>query len=108
MRLGRNKIVNWQFKYYWTISIAMNLFLPLLIGFFIKGSLLGATSCFVFVGLGRALQHQITFCVNSVNHMFGGTKEFYDGTARNIWWLSLLLLGENYHNFHHATCWRYA
>jgi stearoyl-CoA desaturase (delta-9 desaturase) len=47
------------------------------------------------------LQQQATFCVNSLCH-FAGTRQYYKGTAGDIWWMALFLLGENWHNFHHA------
>jgi stearoyl-CoA desaturase (delta-9 desaturase) len=31
-----------------------------------------------------------------------GSKKYYKGTAGDNWWLAPLLLGENWHNFHHA------
>ena len=55
----------------------------------------------LFIGLGRALQQQITFFVNSLCH-FIGTQPYTKGTSGDIWWLAILLLGENWHNFHHA------
>jgi DnaJ-class molecular chaperone len=47
------------------------------------------------------VQQQVTFFVNSLCH-FVGTQKYTNGTSRDIWWLALLLLGENWHNFHHA------
>lgn len=100
-KLGRNKILRWQLKYYWQISVFMNVILPGLVGYIITGNYVGMYAGFVFIGLGRALQQQVTFFVNSLCHFFG-TKLYYIGTAGDIWWLALLLLGENWHNFHHA------
>jgi len=100
-KLGKNKLLIWQLKYYGQIAVFMNLVLPLTIGFAIGGTLVSAAAGFIFMGLGRAFQQQMTFCVNSLCH-FIGTKNYYAGTARDIWWLFFLLLGENWHNFHHA------
>ncbi|WHA05142.1 fatty acid desaturase [Candidatus Bandiella numerosa] len=101
-KLGRNKVVLWQFRHYWKIAIFMNTILPMVIGYLIGGNLRYALGAFIFIGIGRAIQQQATFCVNSVVHMNIGSKEYYYGTARDIWWLFFLLLGENWHNFHHA------
>ncbi|XVN43344.1 MAG: fatty acid desaturase [Candidatus Rickettsia vulgarisii] len=98
---GRNKILKWQLKYYWEISIFMNSLFPMLIGYLIGGTLISAYAGFLFIGCGRALQQHATFCVNSLCH-FTGSKKYYKGTAGDIWWMALFLLGENWHNFHHA------
>ena len=102
IKLGRNKIVLWQFKNYWKIAIFMNTVLPFLLGYFVGGTLYHAISCFIFIGIGRVLQQQATFCVNSVVHTNIGSRKYYSGTAADVWWLFFLLLGENWHNFHHA------
>jgi len=101
VKLGRNKLLRWQLKYYWELAIIMNLFVPAIVGFAIGNSLQSAYAGFLFIGLGRALQQQITFFVNSLCH-FAGTKKYVKSTSGDIWWLALLLLGENYHNYHHA------
>ena len=101
-KLGRNKIVLWQFKNYWKIAIIMNTLVPLMLGYIIGGNFKFALGAFIFMGIGRVVQQQATFCVNSVVHTNIGSKDYYYGTARDIWWLFFLLLGENWHNFHHA------
>lgn len=101
-KLGRNKIVLWQFKNYWQIAAFMNFIIPTVIGYLLGGNLRYVLGAIIFMGLGRAIQQQATFCVNSVVHTNIGSKEYYNGTATDIWWLAPLLLGENWHNFHHA------
>lgn len=101
VKLGRNKLLRWQLKYYWMIAVFMNTVFPALVGFVFGHTILAAYSGFVFIGLGRALQQQITFFVNSLCH-FAGTQKYTKGTSGDIWWLALLLLGENWHNYHHA------
>lgn len=101
VKLGRNKVLRWQLKYYWHIAIAMNTIVPAFVGFVFDGSALAAYAGFLFIGLGRALQQQATFFVNSLCH-FVGTQKYTNGTSRDIWWLAFMLLGENWHNFHHA------
>jgi stearoyl-CoA desaturase (delta-9 desaturase) len=101
-KLGRNQIVMWQLKHYWKIAIFMNSLFPFLLGVMIGGDILHGISAFLFFGIGRALQQQATFCVNSIVHLGIGGKEYYYGTARDMWWLFFILLGENWHNFHHA------
>ncbi len=101
VKLGKNKLLKWQLKYYWQLAVLMNVIAPALIGYLIGGKILSAYTGFLFIGLGRAIQQQATFCVNSLCH-FLGTKKYYKGTAGDIWWMAIFLLGENWHNFHHA------
>lgn len=101
VKLGRNKLLRWQLKYYWQLAVAMNTIIPALAGYLVGGTLKYALAGFIFIGLGRALQQQVTFFVNSLCH-FVGTQNYTNGTSRDIWWLFFLLLGENWHNFHHA------
>ncbi|MFY9589321.1 fatty acid desaturase [Rickettsia endosymbiont of Halotydeus destructor] len=98
---GRNKLLKWQLKYYWQIAIFMNVIVPLFVGYLIGGTIASSYMAFLFMGIGRALQQQATFCVNSLCH-FVGSKKYYKGTAGDIWWMALFLLGENWHNYHHA------
>lgn len=99
--LRKNQLLVWQFRHYWELLVLTNLLIPIIIGFLVMPNLQGALSGFIFMGLARALQQQMTFCVNSLLH-FIGTHKYARGTAGDVWWLSILLLGENWHNFHHA------
>jgi stearoyl-CoA desaturase (delta-9 desaturase) len=101
VKLGRNEILRWQMKYYWQIATFMNAVLPPIVGYICFHTIQGALAGYVFIGLARAFQQQMTFCVNSLTH-FIGKKQYYNGTAGDIWWMFIFLLGENWHNFHHA------
>lgn len=101
VKLGKKKMLRFQLKYYWQLAVLMNIAVPAAFGYVLTGTVAGALAGYLFIGLGRALQQQITFFVNSLCH-FVGTQKYTDGTARDIWWLAFLLLGENWHNFHHA------
>lgn len=101
VKLGKNKLLRWQLKRYWILAILMNTVAPAFIGFIFSQTLSGAYAGFLFIGLGRALQQQVTFFVNSLCH-FTGTQKYIQGTSGDVWWLALLLLGENWHNYHHA------
>ncbi len=101
VKLGRNKLLRWQLKYYWKLAILMNALVPAVLGLMVGGTMHNAFAGFLFLGVGRALQQQATFCVNSLCH-FMGNRKYYKGTARDIWWMAIFLLGENWHNFHHA------
>ncbi len=101
VKLGKNKILKWQLRYYWQIATIMNTIVPALVGILIGQKLLYAYAGIVFIGMARICQQHLTFCVNSLCH-FLGSKGYTKGTAGDIWWLAILLLGENWHNFHHA------
>ncbi len=101
VKLGRNKLLKWQLKYYWELVFFMSLVVPAIIGYLVGGTLFWAYTGFLFIALGRALQQQATFCVNSLCH-YVGKRKYQNGTAGDIWWMALFLLGENWHNFHHA------
>lgn len=100
-KLGKNKILRWQLKYYWIIAATMNTVVPATLGLVFGKTMLAAYAGYLFIGVGRALQQQATFCVNSLCH-FIGSQEYTKGTAGDIWWMAIFLLGENWHNFHHA------
>ena len=101
VKLGRSKLLKWQLQYYWQVAVFMNIVPPALLGYLIGGTAMSAYAGFLFIGIGRAIQQHATFCVNSMCH-FLGSKKYYKGTAGDIWWMALFLLGENWHNFHHA------
>lgn len=100
-KLGKNKLLLWQLKHYWKLAVLMNTLFPFLIGYAVGGDWWHGFIAFLFAGVGRAIQQHMTFCVNSVCH-FIGAKSYANSTAGDIWWLAPLLLGENWHNFHHA------
>lgn len=101
--LGRNPILRWQMKIYWQLAAFMNIVPPAIFGclFLQEMSIGAALSGILFFGLGRAIQQQMTFCVNSLCH-FIGKKKYANDSSYDIWWLAPMLLGENWHNFHHA------
>jgi stearoyl-CoA desaturase (delta-9 desaturase) len=48
-----------------------------------------------------ALWH-LTWCVNSVCHVWGARPNQTRDESGNVWWVGLLTLGEGWHNNHHA------
>ncbi|MEM9531174.1 MAG: fatty acid desaturase [Pseudomonadota bacterium] len=96
--LRRDPVVMWQFRNYWTLTWLMNLGVPALIGW-IAGDLWGVILLAGFLRL--VVNHQITFMVNSLAHMWGKQPFTEENTARDNWLIALLTFGEGYHNFHH-------
>jgi stearoyl-CoA desaturase (Delta-9 desaturase) len=91
-------IVMWQDKHYVAITTAMNLGLPLLLGF-IYGEVMGFL---LLVGLLRLLvNHHVTFFINSLAHYWGKQPYTDENSARDNAFLAVLTYGEGYHNYHH-------
>jgi stearoyl-CoA desaturase (delta-9 desaturase) len=102
--LRRDPILAWQHRYWLPIAIGINLLLIGLAGLLL-GRLLGM---FIIAGLLRAVvvQH-FTFCINSLAHLWGTQPYSRATTSRDNWALSLITLGEGYHNYHHSFEWDY-
>jgi stearoyl-CoA desaturase (delta-9 desaturase) len=84
----------------WVIA---GLIIPAAIGALWSGGLIGGIAGFLWGGLLRI------FCVfnaasliNSVCHVYGKSPYPVPNCSRNVWWLSLVTLGESWHNNHHA------
>ncbi|MDZ4854507.1 MAG: acyl-CoA desaturase [Nitrospirota bacterium] len=59
--------------------------------------------CFLLAGFGRIfLVFNSTFCINSVCHLWGSQPYSRSNSSRDSWWVSLITLGEGYHNYHHT------
>ncbi|MEM1090068.1 MAG: fatty acid desaturase [Pseudomonadota bacterium] len=96
--LKRDPIVMWQHRNYWLLTWTANLGVPALIGL-IAGDLWG---CLLLAGFARlVLNHQVTFMINSLAHMWGNQPYTEENTARDNWLIALVTCGEGYHNFHH-------
>ena len=64
---------------------------------------IGGVSCFMLAGVGRIfLVLNSTFCINSVCHLWGSQPYSRSNSSRDSWWVSLITLGEGYHNYHHT------
>lgn len=84
----------------WAVA---SLALPFGIGWLWSGTFGGAITAFVWAGVVRmALLHHVTWSINSVCHMVGTRPFATDDQSRNVRFLSLVSLGESWHNLHHA------
>jgi stearoyl-CoA desaturase (Delta-9 desaturase) len=96
--LHREPLVMRQHRYYIPLALAMNLGLPLLLGW-ACGDIVGM---FLLAGVLRlVVSHHATFFINSLAHMWGAQPYSEDNTARDNGIVALLTYGEGYHNFHH-------
>ncbi|MGD0809562.1 MAG: acyl-CoA desaturase [Acidimicrobiales bacterium] len=81
----------------------VSLAIPFGIGWAVTGTLVGGISAFVWAGLVRmALLHHVTWGVNSICHMVGRRPFATTDESRNVAVLSVLSMGESWHNLHHA------
>ena len=80
--------------------------LPGIIGFVATGTLGGAVSAFLWGSVVRVflLQH-VTWSINSVCHFYGKEAFRARDESRNVWPMSVLSVGESWHNNHHAFPW---
>lgn len=97
-RLHGNPVIEWQEKYYWPISIALNLLIPVAISIAVGAPWWGGV---LVSALRVAFMCNVVFAVNSVCHVWGTRPFTRDVSAKNVWWFPFAL-GEQYHNYHHA------
>ncbi len=96
--LAQDPIVAWQSRWYWTLVLATNVALPLLLGW-MAGEIIGM---FLLVGVLRlVMSHHVTFFINSLAHMWGKQPYTDENSARDSHLLAMFTHGEGYHNFHH-------
>jgi len=81
-----------------------SLAVPLVLGWALFGSLAGALSALFWAGIVRTvLLHHITWSINSVYHLWGRAPFATTDDSTNVAALSVVALGENWHNFHHSS-----
>ena len=91
--LLKDPVVTFVGRTYW-LWAALGLLVP---------SLIAGWPGLLWGGLVRmALQHHITWSVNSVCHIFGRREFATNDQSRNEWIVGLLAFGEGWHNNHHA------
>ncbi len=83
--------------------VALSFGLPPLIGFAVTGTAGGAVSAFIWGSLVRIFMlHHVTWSINSICHFYGDRPYQTTDFSTNNWMLSLISLGESWHNNHHA------
>ena len=91
-----------HFQRFYGIYVALSLGLPGLVGWALGGAA-EALRCVLWAGCVRVFViHQATFAVNSLGHSIGPQDFSSRDSSRNLWLFSILLLGDGYHNNHHA------
>jgi len=86
--------------------VTLSLIAPVILGIVIRGSYDWMLVDFVWGGLVRIFfVHHVTWCVNSVCHVWGDRPFVTGDQSTNNWLIGFLGLGEGYHNCHHAFPW---
>lgn len=99
--LRKDPLIMWQHRYYRLIVLS-GLALPFGLGYWHEG-LMGGASCFLLAGMLRLFTVlNSTFTINSLCHMFGSQPHGTQDSSRDSWLISLISLGEGYHNYHHT------
>ena len=77
--------------------------LPAVVGFAITGTLRGAVTAFLWGSLVRIFMlHHVTWSINSICHFYGDRPYQTTDFSTNNWVLSIISMGESWHNNHHA------
>jgi stearoyl-CoA desaturase (delta-9 desaturase) len=83
--------------------VAISFGLPPVVGLAVTGTVGGAVSAFVWGSLLRIFMlHHVTWSINSICHFYGDRPYQTTDFSTNNWVLSLISLGESWHNNHHA------
>ncbi len=97
--LLENRLVLFQHKYHFVLSLVTNALVCAGIGWYF-GDYLGA---FVLVWWTRLLvSHHLTWFVNSLAHTWGSRSFSREQSAVDNFILAFLTVGEGYHNYHHT------
>jgi stearoyl-CoA desaturase (delta-9 desaturase) len=77
--------------------------IPFALGWAIGGSLSDGLWALLWGGVVRMfLLHHVTWSINSICHFFGRRRFDVEDESRNVFWLSVLSMGEAWHHNHHA------
>jgi stearoyl-CoA desaturase (delta-9 desaturase) len=99
--LLQDDLIVWLNRRY-LLWVLLGLAIPVAAGYVADGQT-GAVEGLLWGGLLRIFfVHQITWGLNSLNHVFGYRSYECSDNSRNIRWLALVTMGEGWHNNHHA------
>lgn len=85
------------------VWISLGLLIPALFCYALVPTWEAATGGLLWGGILRiAIACQVTFCVNSVCHLWGPRPFAVRDESRNNSWVAMLAMGEGWHNNHHA------
>jgi stearoyl-CoA desaturase (delta-9 desaturase) len=103
--IENDSVVMFQHKNYFLMSNLFCFILPSVYGYYAWNSLW--IGYFYFGVLKWVLLLHITWCVNSVAHMWGSTPYNSNISSRQNTFTSIFAMGEGWHNYHHAYPYDY-
>lgn len=102
--LKEDRLIVWQHRYFVPLAILMGFIFPMAVAALWHDAIGGL----ILAGALRiAFNHQVTFCINSVCHVFGKHNYSTEQSARDNWFTALFTYGEGYHNYHHKFMFDY-
>lgn len=100
--LARDKDIRWISRNF-LVLVLIGFLLPGFIGLAIGGTAISFATGVLCGGLVRLFfGNHLTYAINSICHVFGRRRFAVADESRNVAWLSVLTLGESWHNNHHA------
>lgn len=97
-RLKDNAVIAWQERYYWPLSVLLNVGIPVALSVAVGSPCWGGL---LLSALRLVFSAHAIYAVNSICHMWGSRPFTRNVSARDVWWFPFSL-GEQYHNYHHA------
>jgi stearoyl-CoA desaturase (delta-9 desaturase) len=83
--------------------VALGIAIPGAIGLAVTGTWRGAFEAALWGGPVRIfIGHHVTWSINSVCHFFGTRRFEISDHSTNVFWLSVLSMGESWHHNHHT------
>nr|AFJ66832.1 delta 12 acylCoA desaturase/acetylenase [Chauliognathus lugubris] len=103
--LYSDPIVNFQYKYYYQILFVVFLVVPTFIPMYFWNETFVNAFC---LNLSRyLLSLHCTWLVNSAAHLYGNKPYDKSLYSSENFWVTILVNGEGWHNYHHAFPWDY-
>ena len=100
--LGRDPAIRWMSRHFLTL-VAAGVVAPGVLAYALTGRPLALLTGMLWGGLVRIfLLDHVTWAINSVGHITGRRRFATNDHSHNLPLLSLLSLGESFHNNHHA------
>lgn len=101
--LQQDPILRFQHRFFVPLATLVAFGLPMAIAS-LWGDVWGGLIIAGFLRL--VLSHHVTFCINSVCHLWG-ERTYREQSARDNWLTAFFTFGEGYHNFHHQFAMDY-
>ncbi|KAL1464066.1 hypothetical protein WDU94_003749 [Cyamophila willieti] len=104
--LEADPLVMFQKRYYKTLFVIFSMILPMLFPYYVLHETLWTSFLISFVTRITVLLNG-TWSVNSVTHIYGNRPFTKDMLPTENEWVSMLGMGEGWHNYHHSFPWDY-